>query len=71
MLTEAITKRSGKRKMTTDVTEGDRVRIDVWDTTVDVLEVRERHDEVHVQFDNGQESWEGLTWLNVKGEVIA
>jgi len=57
--------------MTTELSEGDQVSIDVWNQTVEVLEVREGHDEVLIQMNDGTSSWEGLTWLNIQGEVVA
>ena len=51
-----------------NIEAGDSVEIPVWGQTVTVLEVREKHDEVHIEMEDGSTSWEGLTWLEVKGE---
>jgi len=57
--------------MTSEISEGDQVSIESWDQPVEVLEIRERHDEVLVEHGNGDERWEGLMWLQIQGEVVA
>lgn len=48
-----------------EVTEGEKYHIPAWDTSVEVLEVRESHDEVRIQGAD-IDTWESLTWFRIQ-----
>lgn len=54
----------------TEITEGDTVFIDVWNESVEIIELAEKRDEVLIETDEGIQAWESLTWLNIKSKVI-
>jgi hypothetical protein len=54
----------------TEITEGDTVFIDVWNESVEIIELAEKRDEVLIEIEDGNRAWESLTWLNIKAKVI-
>lgn len=50
----------------TELAEGDTVFIDVWNESVEIIELVEKRDEVLIEIEDGNRAWESLTWLNIK-----